>query len=370
MFSDEQLRILGDALFFGLLAEPFFHVATDALMNREYGKAVVAYLVGSIPGAAGLIVLGILSVGPFTPSTIGRWIHPIVVNPYCWLMLWFVLLLWLAGPRFVERMRTAWNVKPEQRQPVSTPKKEMSPETPAALRATAAVLQSRPLGEEPAKPTVPRAETKIRKPPSATEARTIAMAREIDRKSAMREAARRAFNGFSSNRPMTDLPEEEWIKLGTLFGVFSSKVSVEGEETPNLKFKFLPDTASRDEDALLLLIYGYGRIYEGDEASVTKLEESLSESGCCQAEKLRRMLSGDALFGQKSDSFVDELVRSPELAGKTSAKLGLAQGGYYRLTAMGAKDAVDLFEDLVRGLQYEAARESGRGIGTESSAAA
>ena len=54
MYSDEQLRIIGDALFFGLLAEPFFHVATDALMNREYAKAVLGYAIGSIPATAGI----------------------------------------------------------------------------------------------------------------------------------------------------------------------------------------------------------------------------------------------------------------------------------------------------------------------------
>jgi hypothetical protein len=120
MLSDEQLRILGDALFFGLLAEPFFHVATNALMNREFGKAAVAYLIGSIPALAGLIVLGILSAGPFTPSSVALWIHPIVVNSYSWFALWFVLLLWLAGPRLIERMREAWRVKPLQ-QPLPVP---------------------------------------------------------------------------------------------------------------------------------------------------------------------------------------------------------------------------------------------------------
>jgi hypothetical protein len=107
MLSDEQLRILGDALFFGLLAEPFFHVGTDALMSREYGKAAIAYFIGSIPAMAGLIVLGILSLGPLTPSTIGHWIQPVVVNPYYWLMLWFILLVSLGGPRFVERIKLA-----------------------------------------------------------------------------------------------------------------------------------------------------------------------------------------------------------------------------------------------------------------------
>jgi hypothetical protein len=118
MLTDAQLRILGDALFFGLLAEPFFHVATDALMNREFGKAAVAYLIGSIPALAGLIVLGILSAGPFTPSSVALWIHPIVVNPYSWFVLWFVLFFWLTGPRFLERMRAAWRKRVPSRKPV------------------------------------------------------------------------------------------------------------------------------------------------------------------------------------------------------------------------------------------------------------
>ena len=133
-------------------------------------------------------------------------------------------------------------------------------------------------------------------------------------------------------------------QLGTLFEAVN-KTSVGGKKA-YLRLKFLPDTANRDTDALLLLIYGYSRIYYG-EVGIGKVEQSLIESGCCQDEPLRQFL-GNSLLGAKQESFVDELARSPLLVGKLSQKLGLAQGGYYRLTDTGETEASALFEDLVR----------------------
>ena len=108
MLSDEQIRTIGDAILLGVLTEPFFHVGTDALMNREYRKAGASYLLGAIPAICALIVLGIISIGPLTTLAIRQWLHPVVTNPYIWLALWFVLLCWLGGPQFVQKMRTAW----------------------------------------------------------------------------------------------------------------------------------------------------------------------------------------------------------------------------------------------------------------------
>ena len=310
---------------------------------RPWRRIVAGYLAGLALAYFGLAVVGWIT--PDFGRSIAPWARPIATDVRWSLPILLFVLLWIGGPHFVERMRAAWHTKPQPQRPAPGPKK-VSPETLAALRGTAAVLQSRPVGEEPAKPIAVQGEVKVSKPMSAEIQRTLATAAEIDREVAKREAARRVFNAFSPNRPMTDLPELEWIKLRTLFDVVT-KASVGNQKTSYLKLKFLPDTENRDEDALLLLIYGYGRIYFR-EASIGKLEESLTSSGCCVDVNLRRMLSRDRLFGEKPDSFVDELVRSPALAGKISQKLGLAQGGYYKLTDKGAKDATNLFEDLVR----------------------
>jgi hypothetical protein len=81
MPSHELTQIVGEAVFFGLLAEPFFHVGTDLLMNKEYGRAAIAYFIGSIPATLGLIVLGVISVGPISAPPIRTWISPIISDP-------------------------------------------------------------------------------------------------------------------------------------------------------------------------------------------------------------------------------------------------------------------------------------------------
>ena len=68
-----------------------------------------SYLLGCIPLGCALIVLGFFSIGPLTSAAIKEWIRPVVINPYSWLVVWFLVVTWLGGPRFVRKMRIAWH---------------------------------------------------------------------------------------------------------------------------------------------------------------------------------------------------------------------------------------------------------------------
>jgi hypothetical protein len=111
MPSREVVHILGEGLFLEVFASPFFHVGTDALMHREYGRAAISYLVGCILAGLGLIVLGVFSLGPLSGPLIRNWIYPIVADPRWWLALLFFLLLWLGGPRWIEKTTGKANVR-------------------------------------------------------------------------------------------------------------------------------------------------------------------------------------------------------------------------------------------------------------------
>jgi len=154
MLNSDQTRILGEGVFCSLLAEPFFHSATDCLMRKEYLRALVGYLVGIVPAAIGLIVLNVIDVGPFR-TTITQWIHPIIANPFCWLQLWFFLLLWLCGPRFLEKIRMAWHATAVKSQSDPLPKKEIPFDIKEALNATSSILLGRPVDSD-VEPDVPQ----------------------------------------------------------------------------------------------------------------------------------------------------------------------------------------------------------------------
>jgi hypothetical protein len=102
MFSSEQLRIIGDLIFIETFAVPFFHVGTDFLMHGETRKAITAYGIGVIPTLLGLLMLGVFGL-PTYSAAIAAWIQPIASDPRWWIAVWFFLLLWLGGPRWIQR---------------------------------------------------------------------------------------------------------------------------------------------------------------------------------------------------------------------------------------------------------------------------
>jgi hypothetical protein len=362
VLSDEQVRTIGDAVLLGVLTEPFFHVGTDALMDGKIAKAVASYLLGAVPLCFALIVLGVISIGPLTTPAIRQWLHPVVTNPHIWLALWFFFVCWLAGPRYVERMRTAWNAKPQQRQydlgELAMSKKQIPPPSPEkveAIRAMASALDSRPIGEEAPKKIVaqpaqaqPPVQTKHLAKLSKETERTIAMAREIDRQSAEREAARRAFNALSPTRPMTDFEEKEWLRLDVLYAVHVE--TIDSKELRYLTLKFLPDRRPEDAFSLLLILYGYRQIYRWQDVGAGGLEECLYLSNVRKRLTTLDMIAGRSpLFDSHADRLnVDDIAKSPALRELVSEKIHLAKGGFYQLTDRGFATAQDLFGDLVR----------------------
>lgn len=189
----------------------------------------------------------------------------------------------------------------------------------------------------------------MRKPLSEAAQRTVAKAGEIDRESAELKAAKRAYDSFTTSRATTDLNYPEWANLGTLYEVYSTSHDAEGNSDATIRLRFLPDTPShRDENTLLLLLYGYQQIYQQMEVSAAKLQSGLYGSGCY---KNTPIMFRVALFNEPVD--VDSVAQSSYLSSALpyrliSPKFGLRQGGFYKLTDYGREKAKALFDDLIR----------------------
>jgi hypothetical protein len=352
-------------VFIDVIAAPYCYEASAAAMAKEWSKAIVGYAIGIPLALIGLstVAIALEVLPPSAVSSIALYVQPLATDARWWLLIWFIVLVWLGGPRFVERMRTAWNAKPQERKydirelamPVMPKKQTPSPEKVEAIRAMASVLDSRPVGEEAPKSIV--AQSAEAKPPiqmkpraklSKEAERTIAMAREIDRESAEHEAARRAFNAFSPTRPMTDLEEKEWLRLDVLFGVRVE--TVDSQERRYLTLKFLPDRNPQDAFSLLLILYGYRQIYGWQDVRASGLEESLYLSNVRKKQTTMDMIFGrSTIFDTHADRLnVDDVAKASALRNLMSEKIHLAKGGFYELTETGIKTAQDLFTDLVR----------------------
>jgi hypothetical protein len=350
MNSTSQL-VLG--IFVDLISAPFCYEGCAALMNKQWGKAISAYIVGIPLALIGLSIVGII---PVSSSWVTPIVEPLATDGRWWLVVLLFVLLWIGGPRFIERIRTAWNAKPQQRnydiRELAMPQKQMPPPSPEkveAIRAFANVLDSRPVGDastklEPEKPIPANAQEKPkpRKARSAADERTLAMAREIDQESARHKAALLAFNNFKTTRPMTDLEEEKWIKLDVLFRTNNQELTL----------KFPPDTYDRDEDALLLLLYGYRQIYGREKVEARRLEHGLQSSGIRKRlppQTATAMMSEMILGHARDDRIdIDVLAKSGTLEGRISEKFALAAGGFYAITDKGLAEIEKVFDDLVR----------------------
>jgi hypothetical protein len=316
--SNDQFHIIGEVVFLGLLAEPFFHSATDLLMHEEYGKAAVGYVIGVSLALIGLIVLGVIDLGPLKSQLLRGWIGPVAGNIWAWLGLLFLTFVWLSGPRFVERIQWAMT----------------SPPPSAASTAS----------------TVPHAHADIaaKEQPQAVAARLeTPLAREASQPiETPQTQAGRYFKRFNPPRPMADLVDREWISLGTLYSTNVQRGSRGGTpwEKRYLILLFLPDTRPIAEYALLLLLYGYWKIYNHRDVSAEWLEESLFQSGLRKEVPFELLLSPFELRRLN----IDDVAQSHSIDGLISEKINLAKGGYYKLTDKGMTKAQEMFADLER----------------------
>jgi hypothetical protein len=74
--------------------------------------------------------------------------------------------------------------------------------------------------------------------------------------------------------------------LGTLFE------RNEGGDDFILKLRFLPDTSEKNTDALLLLLFGYRRIYRLEQVGAARLEDGLRQSGCHPEPTIGQIMMG------------------------------------------------------------------------------
>jgi len=97
-------------VFIDVMAAPYCYEASTAAMAKEWQKVIVGYAIGIPLALIGIstvaVAFGILPLSAV--SSIAIYVQPLATDARWWLLIWFVVLVWIGGPRFVGRMRTAW----------------------------------------------------------------------------------------------------------------------------------------------------------------------------------------------------------------------------------------------------------------------
>src|SRR5690349_21600850 len=91
------------ALLMDLLAAPYFYEGGSAAMNKQWSKAITAYLIGFVPAVISLLVFGALWTPLRTSWGIAliRWMQPL--NDVRWIVIILLAsLLWLSGREGIE----------------------------------------------------------------------------------------------------------------------------------------------------------------------------------------------------------------------------------------------------------------------------
>lgn len=270
---------------------------------------------------------------PVSPSTAG------FSNPWFWTAVLLFALLLVGAGRLVVWKRTGHPMKARA-----------VPEAPenVSVHAAAAVVLSRPAGERlseqtmdvgPAIPLTPKTVPKTESPP-----------KDISKRPLDPELASRAFNRFNPPRPMVDLSDAEWVALGTLYSTSVQRGTTGGKEWENryLILCFEIDYRPVPPYSLLMLLFGYQKIYGYLGVSAHYLEEGLFRSGLREPRGPLEFLNTFASMFDERRLNVDDVAKAREIDGLISEKTGLAKGGYYNLTEKGLKKAEEMFADLVR----------------------
>lgn len=109
---------------------------------------------------------------------------------------------------------------------------------------------------------------------------------------------------------------------------YAARVFSDDERRDLLTLRVHPSGESKDADAVLLLVYGYGEMRGMEDVPVTKLTRSITMSG---------------LRGNRIDRLAGEHVRANLIT-----KHGAGKGGKYALTNTGRARAEKLVEELYR----------------------
>jgi len=147
-----------------------------------------------------------------------------------------------------------------------------------------------------------------------------------------------AYAYFQTSLSMGEHLPLEWLNFGAIYALHPT-LAADRKIGRLLMLRFQPDTSDPATDVLLLILYGYKRIYGSDEVGVEVLEKALWESGVRQSNNLDRLPEGSLIN-------VDEIVRKRALKDLVSPKFRLSEGGAYRLTEQGERAATVLFEDM------------------------
>jgi hypothetical protein len=92
-------------VFVDLIAAPFCYEGCAALMNRQWGRAISAYVVGLPLALIGLSIVGII---PIPTAWVIPIVEPLATDGRWWLFVLLSVLIWIGGPNFVQRIMTAW----------------------------------------------------------------------------------------------------------------------------------------------------------------------------------------------------------------------------------------------------------------------
>jgi hypothetical protein len=312
-----------------LFAVPFGYEGASAIMNRQWGRAFTAYLLGLPIAVGGLLVIGVPVLGSHLTGAVGGslfgFLKPLS-NPYFVVALLIGVLVWLhstgrvkVSPKVASAPSPQHILAPiQEKLPVGVGTKEASDGTPKI----ASLPKKQPEPEVRRQPDAPLGDP---------------------------ELAARCFNRFNPPRPMIDLTNREWIELGMLYSIHVRRGNDGGKAWENryLTLLFLPDSRPVEQFALLMLMYGWLKIYGYSKVTAHYLEEGLYQSGVRQERTgFDRLIT--PIFLNDDRLIIDDVAKSHAIDGLISEKMGLAKGGYYTLTEQGTKRAADMYVDLIR----------------------
>lgn len=120
-------------------------------------------------------------------------------------------------------------------------------------------------------------------------------------------------------------------------------------EEKSLFLKFLPDTKRKNEDAILLILFGYKLLQDLNDVGTNHVTWCLQKSGCTKYSTNIALWAAMSAVDGLAPIDAEEVARSYIDAGYI-VKVGLSRRpkGYLRLTQAGANKAADLMADLIR----------------------
>ena len=125
-----------------------------------------------------------------------------------------------------------------------------------------------------------------------------------------------------------------------------------GDEGRSIWLSFLPDTGSPKGDALLLIVYAHKVLLNHDEVSISGAHSAVQKTIDNAPRRsyapetgsgwLGLMYAAQSARSSSSDNYAESQI------GSNLTRVGLARGGYYKMTQTGEQRAAGLGYDLIR----------------------